>query len=492
MGDVLVRVNDGPVMSPASWFDSPRSKRQRRKTEHRIVRKRASKAKTVKLTFKRKEQVLTPSVNDLRKQYAASVVSASGRICRSQSFLFSISLFDAGDGKNDTFAYYRDSALDFVQNCLEQFPGCRIYMHVNDLVSQETLDKFSRLFREKERFRVFCYEFNVNKAGTCWLVNAMRYRILWEYAGPETVVVCDIHDDFKLLSRQVLELMCYLEQLKKQVAITFWESDDDDCLSSVSLPLNGHYHIDGGVCLWRKGPSRTQARKRGSFVDYCCSMVADAYAIPRGIDEMFVDAFLGRTGIHEKHALYLIHKHKIVASAPKKQEVVDFAKLNCGKLKALCLLEGLRHSGNKSVLVERLKHQSWLRELNLLSTKKLRLKCKVLNIAATGPRKILLGRLSDVKNHDQRHAGQVKPKVVKLDIGSKTKTKVSCGDLIYVCHEKEKYCYTRQNEDFSNRQASSESSESDSKEEEDASAQESEELTTGNGSSCVLVTSDGK
>ena len=264
--------------------------------------------------------------------------------------------------------------------------------------------------------------------------------------------------------------MCYLEQLKKEVAITFWESDDDDCLSSVSLPLNGHHHIDGGVCLWKKGSSRAKARKRGSFVDYCCSMVSDTYVIPRGIDEMFVDAFLGRTGIHEKHALYVMHKHKIVSKAPKKDEAVDFAKLNRNKLKALCLLEGLRHSGNKSELIERLKQKAWLRQLSFLPTKKLRLKCVSLDVVSTGSRQTLLRRLGGLKNKEQKESTQVTPKVVLLDIGTKTKQKVSRGDLIYVCHEKEKYCYTRQNEDFSSKQTesgSSESCESDSKEDDD-------------------------
>ena len=35
----------------------------------------------------------------------------------------------------------------------------------------------------------------------CWLVNAMRFRTLWEHKGEECVVVCDIHDDFELQAR---------------------------------------------------------------------------------------------------------------------------------------------------------------------------------------------------------------------------------------------------------------------------------------------------
>eukprot|EP00511_Aplanochytrium_stocchinoi_P001072 CAMPEP_0204843930 /NCGR_PEP_ID=MMETSP1346-20131115/48266_1 /ASSEMBLY_ACC=CAM_ASM_000771 /TAXON_ID=215587 /ORGANISM="Aplanochytrium stocchinoi, Strain GSBS06" /LENGTH=187 /DNA_ID=CAMNT_0051983153 /DNA_START=1092 /DNA_END=1655 /DNA_ORIENTATION=- len=141
----------------------------------------------------------------------------------------------------------------------------------------------------------------------------MRYRAMWEHDGPETVCVCDIHDDIDLLAQQICMMLSCMDRLGRDIGMTHWESDDDECLSSVALPLRGHFHVDGGICLWKKGDgtARKMAREKGSFKNYCASIVHESTVIPRGIDEMLVDAFLAASDVRERYAMFLPHKHKI-------------------------------------------------------------------------------------------------------------------------------------------------------------------------------------
>ena len=100
------------------------------------------------------------------------------------------------------------------------------------------------------------------------------------------------------MCEQLLLLLSKLRSLGRQLAVTYWESDDEDCLSSVALPLRGHYHIDGGICVWKPGPARIAAME-GSTVDFmshCAAMMLDAPEVPRGVDEMLLDAFLHQCG----------------------------------------------------------------------------------------------------------------------------------------------------------------------------------------------------
>eukprot|EP00510_Aplanochytrium_minuta_P008850 CAMPEP_0184046934 /NCGR_PEP_ID=MMETSP0956-20121227/1865_1 /TAXON_ID=627963 /ORGANISM="Aplanochytrium sp, Strain PBS07" /LENGTH=211 /DNA_ID=CAMNT_0026338639 /DNA_START=49 /DNA_END=684 /DNA_ORIENTATION=+ len=202
----------------------------------------------------------------------------------------------------------------------------------------------------------------------------MRYRTMWEHTGPETVVVCDIHDDINILAKQIEMMVNCMDRLKRDIGMTYWESDDEECLSSVPLPLRGHCHIDGGVCVWRKGDgrARTLARKKGCFMAYCASLLFESTIIPRGIDEMFVDAFLAACDIKEKYGLFLPHKHRIREAA----EIPDYRS----------------ELEKKDQLNENIQ----------------------LDMAKQGV---------GVKEH-------------KLYIGSKTNYKCLTGDLIYICHEK--------------------------------------------------------
>ena len=45
-----------------------------------------------------------------------------------------------------------------------------------------------------------------NSSKTCWLISAMRYRVLWETDTDETVVSVDIHDDSEMQQRQIERL----------------------------------------------------------------------------------------------------------------------------------------------------------------------------------------------------------------------------------------------------------------------------------------------
>ena len=117
----------------------------------------------------------------------------------------------------------------------------------------------------------------------------MRYRTLWEHEGPETVVVCDVHDKSNVQDERLDELIRKTSALGKQMGITFWhaEGHQDDCLNGSALPLKGHCHTDGGLAIWHWGSARETARQIGPYEDYCASALQGVAEVPRGIDEVF-------------------------------------------------------------------------------------------------------------------------------------------------------------------------------------------------------------
>lgn len=253
------------------------------------------------------------------------------------------------------------------------------------------------------------------------------------------------------MTRQIQHMSSYLEQTKKEIAVTYWESDDEECLSSISLPLNGHFHIDGGICLWKAGEARQKAQSHGSFVEYCSSMVSDLSCIPRGIDEMFVDAFLGQANVYEGFALYLPHKHRIRSKAPEYFMNIDYSKMDMKKLKNVCSKTNLKISGRKEELIERIKERKWRLSLKTYRRLELISKCRILGISCNGSRNELISRLALPEFREKLNCPKkftLLKKDILLEIGSKTSKRVSKGDLMYVCHEKEKYSFNRQNESF--------------------------------------------
>ena len=154
--------------------------------------------------------------------------------------------------------------------------------------------------------------------GGCWLTNGMRYRTLWEHEGPETVVVCDVHDKSNVQDERLDELIRKTSALGKQMGITFWhaEGHQDDCLNGSALPLKGHCHTDGGLAIWHWGSARETARQIGPYEDYCASALQGVAEIPRGIDEMLFDSFTGRADVAKKNAHFSLHVHCIRPGAP--------------------------------------------------------------------------------------------------------------------------------------------------------------------------------
>ena len=154
--------------------------------------------------------------------------------------------------------------------------------------------------------------------GGCWLTNGMRYRTLWEHEGPETVVVCDVHDKSNVQDERLDELIRKTSALGKQMGITFWhaEGHQDDCLNRSALPLKGHCHTDGGLAIWHWGSARETARQIGPYEDYCASALQGVAEIPRGIDEMLFDSFTGRADVAKKNAHFSLHVHCIRPGAP--------------------------------------------------------------------------------------------------------------------------------------------------------------------------------
>ena len=80
--------------------------------------------------------------------------------------------------------------------------------HVDHLVDDATLLEL----HSAARGRLTPVRYSMSQpvsSKTCWLISAMRYRVLWETDTEETVVSVDIHDDSKIQQRQLegLEVM---------------------------------------------------------------------------------------------------------------------------------------------------------------------------------------------------------------------------------------------------------------------------------------------
>ncbi len=145
------------------------------------------------------------------------------------------------------------------------------------------------------------------KKGGYWTFSAVRVRTLWEHTGPETVIVCDVHDEPKLVIRTITRCLKRLTNEQKEILHTYWQASVPECLNECPLPpltnskktkpaatattaaatasdasANGngsggsggsggknggggggrarHIHSDCGLLIWRSGKCRAQAR----------------------------------------------------------------------------------------------------------------------------------------------------------------------------------------------------------------------------------------
>ena len=220
------------------------------------------------------------------------------------------------------FMYYFHSTLDFIRATKERFGDkCSFRLHVNEAVSAYAIRRCQNVAGGPSHFQAFRYKFVGSKKGAVWLTNAMRFRVLWEHEGPEAVVVCDTHDNVDFFHSQLLGLVRKLREFQREIVVTFWESDEDECLSSMPLPLQGHQHVDGGICVFLDGHARAEARKSGNFLRFMQEVLHGAVDIPRGVDEMLTDAFLSRSSVYQRYGMFLEHVHCIRSRAPLAMEL---------------------------------------------------------------------------------------------------------------------------------------------------------------------------
>lgn len=253
-----------------------------------------------------------------------------------EPILFSFAIF-VNPKQKKKFPFYFRNCKNFLQFARTTYPESRFVVHTDNSLSTILLLDLSAI-AGPERCSFVRYKFpdqdcfadwegrprktKSTRSGHCWLVNAMRFRVLWENSGPETVVVIDIHDNVKVQQRQLLGLIEKLDRgsnkhSQKEIALTYWRSNEGVCQNACQLPIggHGHFHTDGGLMVWRAGLARAiVAKENMKFAEYCCSVLKDVVVIERGVDEQLFDAFLHSTGIH-KLASFQPHVH-VIESEP--------------------------------------------------------------------------------------------------------------------------------------------------------------------------------
>lgn len=231
--------------------------------------------------------------------------------------LFSLALFlRAGSSEDEEgYRFYRDSAVGLVSALKEEFPRSTFLIHVCSRVPLQDVE----LLHLAARGDMQCRRYAIgSKRGGHWALCALRFACLWEHGGPETVVVADVHDEPELVISQVYKLVHRLALSRKRIALTYWESDEAECMNKVSLPnppdkrhCTGHFHTDGGLCVWMSGQQRRSMEHRiGDFYALVESVCRGIGCIPHGADEVLLDTFLHLTGI-AKDALLVPHVHRI-------------------------------------------------------------------------------------------------------------------------------------------------------------------------------------
>lgn len=297
---------------------------------------KVARVKTV--TKKRARKRVAKSV---KKEKARPLFKLPASYDPSARLLFSFSLFV---GKQKQFGRYLECCCQFLETMGRVWPKCKFVGFVCSRVADADLASMAAAAGKRPiRFvRVALPATHhgraspARKKGSHWLVGAMRFEPLWAHRGRDTVVVCDIHDDLRLLNIQLVKNLKRLSIGKmdakrraapkedsppappKEVLITFWPARQD-CLHGSALPRKrcragvpkgGHAHTDGGLIIWKAGEARRLARALGSFASFVEDTVRRAAAIPRGIDEMILDGFLAAAAEDMgPRVLYAPHVH---------------------------------------------------------------------------------------------------------------------------------------------------------------------------------------
>jgi len=204
-------------------------------------------------------------------------------------------LFSAGDGK---LSYWLNCSRNFIRVMTKVFPGAKFWIHTYGLsIDQQA----SVTLHARGPCMMKEYTFNTNKEGVCSLVSAARFRTAFGTKTDDTVLICNIHQDFTLLLKQIAELNSRIVKNNKQCGFTYRPAIEEKCPYGVKLDgrivapvdFNGHYHTNGGLSIWLPGSLRTYLRKL-QFWQFCIDKACEQRIVRKGIDEMFLDWFIAK------------------------------------------------------------------------------------------------------------------------------------------------------------------------------------------------------
>jgi len=204
-------------------------------------------------------------------------------------------LFSAGDGK---LSYWLNCSRNFIRVMTKVFPGAKFWIHTYGLnIAQQA----SVTLHARGPCMMKEYTFNSSKEGVCWLVSAARFRTAFGTKTDDTVLICNIHQDFTLLLKQIAELNSRIVKNNKQCGFTYRPAVEEKCPYGVKLDgrivapvdFNGHYHTNGDLSIWLPGSLRTYLRKL-EFWQFCIDKASELRIVRKGIDEMFLDWFIAK------------------------------------------------------------------------------------------------------------------------------------------------------------------------------------------------------
>jgi len=245
-----------------------------------------------------------PSIDDSRTCSAIPSSKLPIRLSLARGVVFSFALFCISKSR---FRFYRDSAVKFIIQAKLMLPSCSFVAHVNSRLPRDDLELLAKAAQGDIKF--IEYEYN-KKSGGHWVICAMRFSTLWEHEGPEIVAVVDVHDNASLMLKELHKIVHLLGAQKRTHALTYWESDEPVCANNSSLPLKGHCHTDGGLCVWMEAGRKGLPMPDGEFQAFCERVLQQVARVPHGADEMLLDSFLQTWRLTDR-VLFIPHRHLI-------------------------------------------------------------------------------------------------------------------------------------------------------------------------------------
>lgn len=173
--------------------------------------------------------------------------------------MFSLALLKSSPA---AWPYYKYCTLELLRAKARVFPNAEFVVHLNEEASAPDTTAMLRAAVAGNRIRLISYRFN--RRCQPWLVAAMRLSTLFDARYKDKVVsVVDVHDDQRMQNQQIKGLLDRLHSENKELALTFWESSDAECICNCALPVPpslktkqrrlSHHHTDAGLMVWRPG-----------------------------------------------------------------------------------------------------------------------------------------------------------------------------------------------------------------------------------------------